>query len=291
MSTSTSSFISNADGTRVVTYTWANVTGQPLGVVQIAHGLAEHGERYDRFALALNAAGFAVHAVDHRGHGRTANGRLGDFGTAGFAGLIADVAQFGEVLRVQHDGLPLYLFGHSMGSFAAQAVLLDHAPTWSGVVLSGSTALDVVAAGMANAPADAPQGLEAFNAGFDHRTGYEWLSRDDAEVDAYVADPWCGWDVPDDLIPSLFAPAPRLADPALLSGIRNDLPILIVSGDADPLAGGGALLQLLGQRYREAGLTDVTVQLYPAARHEILNETNRSEVTADIVAWLRTHSK
>lgn len=290
MTTSTSSFLSEADGTKVATYTWANITGKPTGVVQIAHGLAEHGERYDRFANALNAAGFVVHAVDHRGHGRTANGRLGDFGAAGFGGLIADVAQFGKVLRAQHGSLPLFLFAHSMGSFAAQAAMLDHASTWAGVVLSGSTALDVLAAGMANAPADAPAGLAAFNAGFEHRTGYEWLSRDDAEVDAYVADPWCGWDVPEDVIPSLFAPASQLADPALLAGIRNNLPVMIASGDADPLAGGGALIQLLGQRYRDAGLTDVTVRLYPAARHEILNETNRDEVTADIVAWLRAHS-
>lgn len=290
MSTSTSSFLSTADGTRVTTYTWAEVAGQPAAAVQIAHGLAEHGERYDRFARQLNAAGFVVHAVDHRGHGRTAGGRLGDFGAAGFNGLIADVAQYGSALRAQHGSLPVFLFGHSMGSFAAQAAILDHAPTWAGVVLSGSTALDAIAAAMANAPAGAPSGLEAFNAGFAHRTGYEWLSRDEAEVDAYVADPWCGWDVPDEAMASLFAPAARLADPALLAGIRKDLPILIASGDADPLAGGGALIQLLGQRYRDAGIADVTVTLYPAARHEILNETNRDEVTADIVAWLRAHA-
>jgi alpha-beta hydrolase superfamily lysophospholipase len=290
MRTASSSFVSAADDTQVVTYAWADVAGTPVGVVQIAHGLAEHGERYDRFAKALNAAGFLVHAVDHRGHGRTAQGRLGDFGPAGFAGLIADVAQFGAALRAQHVSLPLFLFGHSMGSFAAQAEILDHASTWSGVVLTGSTSLDMLAAGMAHAPADAPSGLEAFNAGFEHRTGYEWLSRDSAEVDAYVADPWCGWDIPDDVIPSLFAPAPRLADPALLAGIRRDLPILIASGDGDPLAGGGALVQLLGQRYREAGIADVTVTLYPGARHEILNETNRDDVTADIVAWLRAHA-
>ncbi len=285
-----SSFRSTADGTEIFTYAWADVAGQPVGVVQIAHGLAEHGERYARFAKALNAAGFLVYAVDHRGHGRSAQGRLGDFGTAGFDGLIADVAQFGVALRARHGGLPLFLFGHSMGSFAAQAALLDHASTWSGVVLSGSAALDALAAGMAEAPADAPSGLQAFNAGFEHRTGYEWLSRDEAEVDAYVADPWCGWEVPDEVIPSLFAPAPRLADPALLAGIPRDLPILIASGDADPLAAGGESVRLLGQRYRDAGIADVTVTLYPAARHEILNETNRDSITADIAAWLRAHA-
>lgn len=290
MHATSSSFRSAADGTEIFTYAWTGVAGQPVGVVQIAHGLAEHGERYARFANALNAAGFLVYAVDHRGHGRSARGRLGDFGAAGFGGLIADVAQFGSALRARHADLPLFLFGHSMGSFAAQAALLDHAPTWSGVVLSGSTALDALAAGMARAPAGAPAGLAAFNAGFEHRTGYEWLSRDEAEVDAYVADPWCGWEVPDEVIPSLFATAPRLADPAQLAGIRPDLPILIASGDADPLAGGGALVQLLGQRYREAGITDVTVALYPAARHEILNETNRDPITADIVAWLHARA-
>nr|WP_242421522.1 alpha/beta hydrolase [Acidovorax sp. Root267] len=163
---------------------------------------------------------------------------------------------------------------------------MDQASTWSGAVLSGSTALDLFAAGMANAPT----GLAAFIAGFEHRTGYEWLLRDAAEVDAYVADPWCGWDVPEDVIPSLFAPAPRLADPALLARIRSDLPILIASGDADPLAAGGVLIQQLGQRYRDAGAADVTVKLYPAARHEILTETNRDEVTGDVVGWLRTRS-
>jgi alpha-beta hydrolase superfamily lysophospholipase len=290
MDATTSSFVSAADGTAIVTYAWTGVAGTPVGVVQIAHGLAEHGRRYARLARALNAAGFIVQAVDHRGHGQTAAGRLGDFGAAGFGGLVADVAQFGAALRAQHGGLPLFLLGHSMGSFAAQAALLEHAATWSGVVLSGSTALDAFAAAMASAPAGGASGLEAFNAGFEHRTGYEWLSRDAAEVDAYVADPWCGWDVPADVIPSLFAPAPRLADPALLAGIRHDLPICIASGDADPLAGGGALVQLLGQRYRDAGITDVTVTLYPAARHEILNETNREQVTADLVAWLRAHA-
>ena len=290
MTVTTSSFASGADGTEIVTHAWANVPGQPVGVVQIAHGLAEHGARYGRFAAALNAAGFLVHAVDHRGHGRTAQGRLGDFRQAGFNGLIADVAQFGAALRARHGALPLFLFGHSMGSFAAQAALLDHAATWSGVVLSGSTALDALAAAMANAPADAPAGLAAFNAGFEHRTGFEWLSRDAAEVDAYMADPWCGWDAPADVIPSLFAPAGRLADPAALARIPKRLPILIASGDADPLAGGGALIQLLAQRYRDAGITDVTVQLYPAGRHEILNETNRDAVTADIVGWLRARA-
>lgn len=288
MSADQSSFVSAADGTEIATYAWTEVA-EPIGAVQIAHGLAEHGERYDRFANALNAAGFLAFATDHRGHGRTAAGRLGDFGSVGFDGLIADVVQYGAAIRAARPGLPVFLFGHSMGSFASQAAIVDHSSRWDGVVLSGSTALDVVAAGMADAPADAPAGLEAFNVGFEHRTGYEWLSRDEAEVDAYVADPWCGWDVPADVIPSMFAQAARLADPTVLAGIRSDLPLLLASGTDDPLAGGGDLIELLGRRYSDAGVTDVTVKLYPAARHEILNETNRDAVTEDIIGWLRGH--
>lgn len=286
MSAHQSSFISSADGTDVATSAWTDVDGAPRGAVQIAHGLAEHAARYGRFAEALNAAGFLVFATDHRGHGRTGRDRLGDFGPAGFDGLISDVAEFGAAIARDHE-LPVFLFGHSMGSFAVQSVVLDHGGQYAGVVLSGSTALDVLAAGMADAPE--PAGLEAFNAGFEHRTGFEWLSRDEAEVDAYVGDPWCGFDTPPETIPMLFAQATRLADPAELATIRADLPILIASGSDDPLAGGGDLVQLLGQRYRDAGVSDVTVLVYPGGRHEILNETNRDEVTADIVAWITAH--
>lgn len=286
----TSSFLSPSDSTRITTYAWTDSVSDPRGVVQIAHGVAEHGTRYDRLAQALNAAGYLVHANDHRGHGRSvvSEDDLGNFGFAGFAGLIADVAAYGARIAAQHKELPLFLVAHSMGSFAAQSVLLDHSGQYAGAVLSGSTALDVLGGSLAES--EEPVGLEAFNAGFEHRTGYEWLSRDESEVDAYVADPLCGFEVPEDAIPQMFADAQRLADPETLAGIRSDLPLLIVSGEADPLSGSGQLVELLGQRYRQAGLSDVTTRIYPEARHEIFNETNRDEITADVVAWLRANS-
>lgn len=279
-----SSFVSSADGTQIATYAWTDVAGDPRGAVQMAHGLGEHAGRYGRFAAALNDAGFLAFATDHRGHGRTSSESLGDFGDPGFDGLIADVAQYGRQIAGEHAGLPLVLFGHSMGSFAAQSVIVDHSDLYSSVVLSGSSVLDVLAAGMAEA--EGGGGLEAFNAGFEHRTGYEWLSRDEAEVDLYVADPWCGFDLLPTSAPTLFGQAGRLADPAVLGGIRGDLPLLIASGSADPLAAGGQLVELLAQRYRDAGLGDVTVTVYPDARHEILNETNRDTITMDIINWL-----
>jgi len=291
MAATESSFTSSADGTEIATTAWADVAGAPIGMVQIAHGLAEHAARYGRLASALNAAGFLAFATDHRGHGRTGRARLGDFGPAGWEGLIADLGQFGDLVAADHPALPLFLLGHSMGSFAAQSVIVEDRGRYAGVVLSGTTALDVLLQGMAQADPDGPQGLEAFNAGFEPRTGFEWLSRDEAEVDRYVADPWCGFDTPPETMPMLFSHAPRLADPAVLGGIRSDLPILLASGSDDPLAGGGQLVELAGQRYRDAGVTDVTVRIYPGARHEIFNETNRDEVTADVVGWLTAHTR
>ena len=193
-------------------------------MVQVAHGLAEHSARYDRLAEALNAAGFLVHAADHRGHGLSIESGAvpGDFGDPGFGGLIDDVAAYGATLAGDHPDLPLFLVAHSMGSFAAQSVILDHSEQYAGVVLSGSTALDVLAGELAKS--EGPVGLEAFNAGFEHRTGYEWLSRDEAEVDLYMTDPLCGFDVPDDAIPQMFERGRRLADPDALAGIRSDLP-------------------------------------------------------------------
>ncbi|OZF29783.1 alpha/beta hydrolase [Rhodococcus sp. 14-2496-1d] len=278
-----SSFVSKQDDIEISTYTWTTSADPARGVVQIAHGLAEHGSRYARFAAALNDAGFHVVASDHRGHGESIVDTPGDFGAAAFAGLWADIEQLGESLLNEYPDLPLFLFAHSMGSFAAQHVLIERSDLYEGVVLSGSTTLDILAAGMADAPAG---DLSVFNAAFEHRTGYEWLSRDEAEVDAYVADPLCGFDLPESTVPALFGEADKLADPHNLEQIRSDLPLLITSGTDDPLADGGQLIETLAARYRQAGMSDVTVTLYPGARHEILNETNRDEVTANIIGWL-----
>jgi len=260
--------------------------GSPRAIVQIAHGMGEHAGRYARFAAALVDAGYVVYANDHRGHGRTAGTaeRHGDLGTAGWAGLVGDLGLVSALARDDHPDRPLVVFGHSMGSFALQEHLLDHSAELDAAILSGTSAGDVIAAGLD--PTQQPD-LTAFNAAFEPaRTEYDWLSRDDAEVDAYVADPACGFGVSVDAMPGLLQGAMSVADPSRLARIRADLPILLLSGDADPLAGGGALVELVAQRYGDAGVRDVTVQLHPGARHELLNETNRDEVTADILAWI-----
>lgn len=291
MTFTTATSTSAEDGLTLTTYAWEGV-GEPRGVVQIAHGLAEHAGRYDRLATALNEAGFLAYSHDHRGHGATGEAAhsLGSFGAAGWDGLVADLAAVGRSLGEAHPDLPLFLIAHSMGSFATQQALVDHSAVWAGVVLSGTTALDLMAQAMAAGGGEAGGDLSAFNAGFEPRTGYEWLSRDTAEVDAYVADPWCGFESDPDVMPQMFGAADRLADPSVLAGIRSDLPMLIVSGRADPLAGGGQLVEAVGSRYREAGISDVTVHIFDEARHEIFNETNRDEITAVVIDWLRAHT-
>ena len=285
------SLISPVDGLRITTWTWDDVPGEPRGVVQLVHGLAEHGRRYGRLAAALNAAGFLVTATDNRGHGASVSAEvpLGSFGPAGVAGFVGDIAAAGEQLADEHPDLPLFLVGHSLGSMGAQSVLLDHSARYAGAVLSGSTTLDGLLAVVQGLPADQP-GLAAFNAGFEPRTGFEWLSRDAAEVDAYVADPLCGFPTEDAIMVGVLGTVERTTDPAQLARIRPDLPVLVMSGDRDPVGGpGGSNVTRLAERYRQAGLTDVTLRLYPEARHEVFNETNRDEVTADLLDWLTAH--
>ena len=277
--------LTSADGEEVFVYRWSG-DRQPRAVVQIAHGMGEHAARYARLAEALVGEGYVVYANDHRGHGRTAGtaDRHGDLGAGGWNGLIDDISAVTSRARQEHPGLPLVLLGHSMGSFALQQYLLDRSGDIDAAVLSGTTAVDVIAPGIdTSQPAD----LSAFNAPFEPaRTEYDWLSRDTAEVDAYVADPACGFGVNPAGMAQMMEGAAALADPDRLAAIRSDLPIYVFSGDADPLAGGGPLVEMVGDRYRMAGVKDVTVRLYPAARHETLNETNRDEVTADLITWL-----
>lgn len=278
----TTTTITTADDQTLHVYRWAP-DGDPRAVVQVQHGLGEHAGRYRRFAEALTGAGYLVYAPDGRGSGRSAADGFGVWGPDGWPGWVDDVAVLARRIRAEHAGLPLGLFGHSMGSFATQQFLLDHADLVDAVVLSGTTEVGGLVPLLAG---DEPADLSAFNAGFEHRTGFEWLGRDPEEVDKYVADPGCGWQASPFTGIETLLPA---ADPERLAGIRDDLPVLLVSGDADPLAGGGGAIEAVAQRYRDAGLTDVTVRLYPEGRHEMLNETNRDEVTADVVAfWERT---
>jgi alpha-beta hydrolase superfamily lysophospholipase len=272
----------SADGTQIAAYRW-DPAGEPAAAVQITHGMGEHARRYDYVARALNGAGYVVYAQDHRGHGASVTGEPGDLGDGGWPGLVADIGLLSAQIRAEQPGLPLILLAHSMGSFAAQQYLLDHSDDVDGVVLTGTAVIDLLEPAL---DLDQPLDLAMFNAPFQPaRTDYDWLSRDEAIVDAYVADPLCGFGIDTGSAKQMFAGARRLADPQQLAALRGSLPVYIAAGELDPVNGGLTLLTPLAGRLKEAGLTDVTVITYPGARHEILNETNRDEVIGSLIEW------
>lgn len=276
--------IDAGDGHRIDLLCW--LPSMPVrGVVQIAHGMGEHAARYDRVARALVSAGHAVYANHHRGHGpgAAASKQLGDFGRGGFAALVADMARVSQHAKALHPGAPLLLLGHSMGSFAAQLYVLDHHHLIDGLALSGSAET-----GVRFANRDPNRKLQDMNASVVHpRTPFDWLSRDAREVDAYIADPMCGFTINPASRQSMFDACDCLSAPDAFAALpHKDLPIFLFTGDHDPVNRQLAWFHPLVRRLRDAGLTGVQTRIYPGARHEVFNETNRDEVTADLVAWV-----
>jgi alpha-beta hydrolase superfamily lysophospholipase len=268
-----------AGGERIFAYRWSG-DAPVRGVLQLAHGMGEHALRYREKLAPLIESGIVAYANDHRGHGRTAKSKehYGDFGAGGFPALVSDMLALTRIAHAENPGKPLIFLGHSMGSFALQAYLLDHSKEIDGAVLSGSAALDLLAGS-----GTAGGGLESLNAGFPNpRTPFDWLSRDEREVDKYLADPMCGFSVNEAGMGSMFGELARTFDPANLKSIRSDLPIYLFAGDRDPVNGKLDWLAPLAQRYRDAGVRDVTTDFYKDGRHEMLNETNRAEVVANL---------
>lgn len=269
-----------SDGARIAAYRWG-ARGPVKAVLQISHGMGEHALRYLAPLQPLREAGISIYAEDHRGHGRTSPDKLGDFGPGGFASIVDDMARLSEVARRENPGRKLILLGHSLGSFALQIYLVKHSALIDGAVLSGSAALDLLP------PPDGEGGLKAFNKAFEPaRTPFDWLSRDPAEVDKYIADPLCGFDATPESLMSVFAAAQVMFEPDALKRIRPELPIYLFAGDKDSLNSNLAGLTPLIERYRAAGIKDVTHDFYRDGRHEMLNETNREEVVANLGRWI-----
>jgi len=275
--------VTGRDGTTIATYRWAP-DGPPRAIVQLTHGLGEHVLRYQHLADTLTADGFLVQGQDHRGHGATMTGEPGQIGAAGWAAIVDDIDVLVQQTHDEHPELPLVLLGHSMGSFAAQQYLLDHSADITALALTGTAAIDLVEPLI---DLDAPTDLSVYNVPFaPARTEFDWLSRDEAQVDAYVADPLCGFSLDAEANKAMFHGSLAVADPERLTGIRPSLPVYIAVGGQDPVNGQLVLSDALVQRLEGAGLTDVTSVVWPHARHEIFNETNRVEVEADFLAWL-----
>ncbi|MEO8888953.1 MAG: alpha/beta hydrolase [Jatrophihabitantaceae bacterium] len=275
----------STDDQPIAAYRW-DPAGAARGIVQLTHGMGEHVLRYAHLAETLTGAGFVVVGQDHRGHGASAASadELGQIGAEGWDELVRDIGRLSERARRELPTLPLVLLAHSMGSFAAQQFVLDHSHELAGVVLTGTAMLDLLEPAL---DLDHPLDLSMFNAPFaPARTEFDWLSRDEAQVDAYLADPLCGFGLDGAGGKQMFVSARQLADPARLAQLRTDLPVYIAVGDQDPVNGQLALVQALVARLRDTGLTDVSFTAYPGARHEVFNETNRDEVERDLLTWL-----
>ena len=296
--------VEGAGGVRLGGLRWD--VEDPKALVYFAHGLAEHVERYDGFARYLNGLGFAVAGHDHRGHRRSVAGEAdrGHFADRdGFALMAADLERGMAAWRAAYPGLKLGLFAHSMGSFLAQMGLWTWSEMPDAVVLSGSDGPPLPIAGLGRLVArierlrlggrgrsNVIHGLafDAKNKPFagDGPTKMEWLSRDRAAVDAYAADPWCGFVATTASWISLLDALPRLTQRDNVARIPTEMPVLLASGDRDPVGDMGKGVRRLHAIYDGQGVRDLELKLYPGARHEILNETNRDEVMADVGGWL-----
>jgi alpha-beta hydrolase superfamily lysophospholipase len=272
----------DAQGVTVYYYVWG--AAKPRAVVQLAHGLGEHAARYEELAQQLVQAGYTVYADDHRGHGRTGlaqhdgdRTKLGQLGEGGLRATLADLHQLTGIIQREHPGVPIVFMGQSWGSLLGQWLMNDHIADFAAVVLTGTAYRT-------------PLHMSAGDLNKNHKTlgttGYEWLTRDDTVIAAFVAD-------------DLTFDADARKHFGIIDGVRlygrpkkpldADVPLLIMIGGEDSL-GGERSVQLLAESFiRRGGLSHVEVNVYEGARHEIFNETNRVEVYADLLHWLDTH--
>ena len=288
------------DGESLLARRWLP-EGRPRAVLQIAHGLAEHSGRYARLAAALNAASYGVYASDHRGHGPEAPAAdLGHFADeGGWEKVVGDLWTLNRLIAAEQPGTPIIFIGHSLGSFLGRGFIAEHSDALAGAALSGSSGKPPAIATLGRLIARAERlrlgkrgksrlifqmWFGDFNKPFrPARTAFDWLSRDEREVDAYVADPLCGFPFTTQLAIDVLDALPRVTGRENLARIRKDLPIYVFSGERDPV---GANIKGLIADLKAAGFAKLTTRLYPGARHETLNETNRDEVTRDLITWL-----
>ncbi|MDR2537185.1 MAG: lysophospholipase [Treponema sp.] len=303
------------DGVKLFVRSWIPRPAVPLrAIVHIVHGMAEHSLRYERLALRLNTAGIAVWAADMRGHGKTADLSVNDAARGGLLGhcadkdaisrIAADIDALNRAIGKQYPHTPLFLLGHSWGSFLAQNYIEAYGNRLAGCILSGTRGPDglKIRAGvplmttlaalhgrkgsfLARALADGP-----YSRPFKPiRTAFDWLSRDEKEVDAYIADPFCGKLCSSVFYRDLLVLLNKIHKPEALAAIKRELPIYIFGGSTDPAGDMGNSPTALVNAYRSIGIQDLEFVLYPDARHETLNETNREEVTENLLAWILKH--
>ena len=284
--------------------------GEAKAIVQIAHGIAEHIDRYAEFMEFLAGNGYIVVANDHLGHGKSINGPedLGFFAARdGWNYVLRDMEKLHDRTVKEHPGLPYVMFGHSMGSFLTRTYLIQYPGKYDAAILSGTghQAKAMVLSGYALAsaavklygPRKVGEKLNAiafgaYNNGFENpRTAFDWLSRDEAQVDKYIADPLCGFVATVSLFRDMMGGIKFITDQKNINTMSRTQPVYFMSGDCDPVGDNGKGVERAYKAFCNAGLHDVMIRLYPGGRHEMLNEVNKYDVYKDILAWIQEKVK
>ncbi|MDP2226036.1 MAG: lysophospholipase [Moraxellaceae bacterium] len=296
-------WLTAGDGHRIPCRHWP--VASPRAVVHVVHGMAEHSGCYDDVAPLLNAAGLAVLAHDHRCHGiAVPEAELGNVSASQhWAAICHDMATVNAELHRRYPDLPVIVLGHSMGSFIAQDFAQHYPDQLNLLLLEGSNFeapwFTTAASWLAGFEAwrQGPQGrsplIHALSfGGFNKtinaaRTAFDWISRDTRFVDRYVADPLCGFQLSNAYWQQFLKGLARLYTPASLKRLRPDMPVYLFAGSADPVGHMGSGVEKLARALRTAGCRDVTLRLYPEARHDLLHETNRDEVVTDLISWMK----
>lgn len=300
---------SSVDGTAIYVNKWTT-SKEPRAAVQIAHGMSEHSERYTDFASALTNAGYVVYANDHRGHGKTAGSKenLGYFADEnGWELVVDDLYELTKIIKKEHPDLPVFLFGHSMGSFLSRRYIQKYGQELSGLILSGTGAdrgllssigIMIARLEIKNKGKKGRSKLldwlsfGNFNSQFKPaRTPFDWLSRDEKEVDKYIRDPYCGEVATAGFFYDLFTGIKQLDHFERIKQVPNDLPIFLFSGDKDPVGLNTKGVLKTYRNLKKAGVKDISYKFYRDGRHEMLNEINKDEVYQDIMDWLNAHLK
>lgn len=277
---------------------------EPKAILQIVHGIAEYVERYDDFARYLCGLGYIVVAEDHMGHGKSiGGGSIQGYFHGGWFSAVDDTYRLLQLTREEYPELPYVLFGHSMGSFMARSILAKYPDSGIAAAIICGTAWQPTAMLKAGIPMaklicklegeDKPsQKLQnlvfgSYNKRVEHpRTAYDWLSRSDQCVDAYVADPLCGFTASGGLMRDMMIGIDYIQRPQTLAAMRKDLPVFFIAGGDDPVGGYGDGVRKAVRVFRQTGMERVSERIYPLCRHEILNEINKEEIYEDITEWL-----
>ncbi len=289
-----SRFFSNNGRDTLIIYEWIPDT-EPAAILQLHHGVSEHIMRYNDFARYMAKQGVFVVGYDCAGHGRSATpeNRLNLGEKDGWSALVKDVHDVQQMYAARFPGKPYYILGHSMGSFVVRNYLADYPGAVSGAIISGTGFKPgaVTAAGKAIASLICKlkgskqvssmvydMAMGAYNKGFGPKNGFQWLSRDEAAVEAYAADPLCGGVPTVGLYRDMFSGLNYICSKNAVAGMDKNLPILLVSGSEDPVGDKGAGVGKTADLFKDNGMKKVSTVLYPGGRHEMLNETNKLEV-------------